>query len=1026
MKRVFTISVLMLALLVATSAMAADDARRHLNLGGYGVITGGSSEFSKQAPDTVYMMGPGSQLGRFETGWNGWTSRDITQITESHWHVSDYKGDVTGANPSATNLVAYVGDETLPPCGAGEPEGGYGNSWLDWMDWYGTAPTAGASTTVGVEFYINYNTEAGYDFLEFQVERSTGMDAVMIYDGNNIATPNLFESFTFSVSPSDYVGPTNNQIHLRWAFSSDGAWSDEDCLNPTDGAAQIDDLRITFDGVQVAFDDFQSSKATLGNWTTVLPPGVGNFAQLFVDLEDNDPCNFNYSQQVAFIDDGIVVPGTGGTPCISWCYGPDGYIVNNTGGLAGPDYHLHNWIYSPILTWPTGTYDGGLIRYLVYRHEELGAGSVWPGIFYIWGVRSVATGNPADIEAAAFQDRNFVYYGGPDYAFFEDVVTDLLEPGRTHVQMMLGVYELGYAWGWYGNDGTPAPYFDNAVFAAFQFPGPGISAREIDLFQDTFPERGSIDYGNLGVNHARMDMARDISGDSLTWDYGDSIVMTIAPVRTGSQLTGNPRLYYALKTNSLYNGVRGTDMGTPDVNGVISGYVLADTIRSSLGFPVQDRWFFDLPDTGHFFPGDVLHYYIWSEDVVGGSDFGLSTLPADIDGFGDFSHPLAYNSSFVVRILPTVTENPSVPGTYVQPKILFWNDFANRGGEQEWHNALLNNGYVEGVHYDTYYTNGPSSGVGNGLGGTATPSLLSGYTTLLYTSGNLSSYTITPHYHNPNGDKPDDAALLTAWFETGNKNAFYTGDDLAYDLDYRVPSFLANFVGVDFQVKSVQSAIGNQITPLVLPVAGSPFSTDLAGGWIADGGCPGINSFDGVVPIGATQTGAVFANASGTPGGYAYSAATYRADATYNNKYVYLPYDLRYVMTPDGTHPYSPRAARTKLLGDVLVYFGELGGPAVGVPSAQVLTTRNYPNPFNPNTTIEFTLPRAGAVSMKIYNVKGELVRTLLNDVQMAADAHKIVWEGDNDQGGKVASGVYFYEVRSNGQTRINKMALVK
>ena len=118
----------------------------------------------------------------------------------------------------------------------------------------------------------------------------------------------------------------------------------------------------------------------------------------------------NLSAQVAFIDDGQVVPGTGGTQCITWCYGPGGYIVNNTGGLVGPSAHIDNLLISPALAWPAGN-DGAVLTFDVYHHDDLIAG-VSPGVFYTWRVRSVATGNPADLEATYWEDReNSGYYG---------------------------------------------------------------------------------------------------------------------------------------------------------------------------------------------------------------------------------------------------------------------------------------------------------------------------------------------------------------------------------------------------------------------------------------------------------------------------------------------------------------------------------------------------------------------------------------------------------------------------------------
>ena len=66
---------------------------------------------------------------------------------------------------------------------------------------------------------------------------------------------------------------------------------------------------------------------------------------------------------------------------------------------------------------------------------------------------------------------------------------------------------------------------------------------------------------------------------------------------------------------------------------------------------------------------------------------------------------------------------------------------------------------------------------------------------------------------------------------------------------------------------------------------------------------------------------------------------------------------------------------------------------------------KNYPNPFNPQTKIEFTLPQRGQVTVKIFNVRGELVRTLVDDVREGNVVHVEVWNGTDNRGAEVSSG---------------------
>ncbi len=85
----------------------------------------------------------------------------------------------------------------------------------------------------------------------------------------------------------------------------------------------------------------------------------------------------------------------------------------------------------------------------------------------------------------------------------------------------------------------------------------------------------------------------------------------------------------------------------------------------------------------------------------------------------------------------------------------------------------------------------------------------------------------------------------------------------------------------------------------------------------------------------------------------------------------------------------------------------------------------NYPNPFNPSTTIRFTLPQAGRVTLRIYTVDGSLVRTLL-DEEWTAGSHEVSWQGRDTDGQQVASGAYFCQLVAGTDSRTHKMVLMK
>jgi hypothetical protein len=86
---------------------------------------------------------------------------------------------------------------------------------------------------------------------------------------------------------------------------------------------------------------------------------------------------------------------------------------------------------------------------------------------------------------------------------------------------------------------------------------------------------------------------------------------------------------------------------------------------------------------------------------------------------------------------------------------------------------------------------------------------------------------------------------------------------------------------------------------------------------------------------------------------------------------------------------------------------------------------QNVPNPFNPTTTLAFSIQDAGNVSLTIYDVVGRRVRELVNERRQRG-AYKVVWNGENDAGQQVASGVYFYKLIAGSFTDTKKMTILK
>jgi len=86
---------------------------------------------------------------------------------------------------------------------------------------------------------------------------------------------------------------------------------------------------------------------------------------------------------------------------------------------------------------------------------------------------------------------------------------------------------------------------------------------------------------------------------------------------------------------------------------------------------------------------------------------------------------------------------------------------------------------------------------------------------------------------------------------------------------------------------------------------------------------------------------------------------------------------------------------------------------------------QNYPNPFNPATTIGFQINSAGLVKLSIFNVLGQEVRTLVNELKPVGN-YQVVWDGRNNYGNVLPTGTYIYKLQFANQTQIRQMSLVK
>jgi hypothetical protein len=564
----------------------------------------------------------------------GWVSVDITAQVADYFHVTDFTTPPDDCGPgSYGGLVPLEGYQSLwcgicpsalnPWCGYAVLPG-YGNGWN--QAWCTKDCLVTADTCVTVDYMIAWDSEPGYDgtTLEYTacvdppnpateewVAEGSVNGGAGVYDGVGYALENIC---VVSGEPS---------LRLRFHFTADGAWSDEDGLWDTDGAVIIDSLTVRDSfGILVAMEDFEDEAVgdtETQDWESCTPPGYGDLAQLIQavpttyqnDPVEEDPCYENFSCLWNF-----VLGSTTDYACNTPQPSPQQLAVPY---VNARDQYISNEIWSP---WIPYTGSGAVtdIEFLVYRDLKLDA-----LIFYVWHVRSNVAGC-----GTSWTDRNFVYYGGgKDWLRVTQPVGDIIEPGATDIQVALGVTDMCLYWCGIvgtGNCHAHAPFIDEVNVYRVVVAGPQWSVRDIDQFHDTFSEDGSI------IGTCNADMAQDIlPSTSPNITHGDSACVTVSDPEVGlnedTYTTCGPAVYCYISVDPAQYGTLQKE--APEMRdmhgtcGVVKRYPYVfttgaagrtwdvyrmDSVFTVNGGLVADRYCMDFNDD-LFVPGDTCWFF---------------------------------------------------------------------------------------------------------------------------------------------------------------------------------------------------------------------------------------------------------------------------------------------------------------------------------------------------------------------------------------------------------------------------------
>jgi hypothetical protein len=570
---------------------------------------------------------------------------------------------------------------------------------------------------------------------------------------------------------------------------------------------------------------------------------------------------------------------------------------------------------------------------------------------------------------------------------------------------------------------TPSPWHDNIRIERYETAGPQWNYANIWLFQDNFP---SAEYDL--ESWVRADNATDHNApEDPSIRPGDSI-----SVDCTSKLAGSLRNGGVTGGAEIYLHVRAADIG-PLGKPALYGSELVGTY----GTYVSDdgEWTVIQCDSA-MWGGEILFDYTFMVDLndslfTRGYMVEYYFIAWDADNYSSTCPQHAAEGQFFeFTCLPTGRSD-----------ILYVDDFHGRGTfeglvENYW-NPTFAAVITPENQPDRYDVNGASSLVGNGPGGRAflnhirrNEGLQTGYTTVIWDCGNLSSGTICDG--SLQSDKSDDCSMLINWLDQSENDVglLVCGDDIATDL-YSLTStqsmgLLSTWCGVNLVESSYFDLTGGRqaggvVNPLCTTTPGWPGGSGKQ--FYAFGGCPIINQFD---VLDATANGVV-ALQYPDYGGDSYAAGIRSVTtnaAGYNARTMWFGFSWMCLMDVDGG---AFPLIRYDLFNDIYLWFNGIPNTNITedeTPRAYRLA-QNFPNPFNPTTTIFFDLKAKGHVSIKIYNVAGQLVRTLVDEV-MDAGSYSKHWKGKNNIGADVASGIYFYRMESESFSATRKMVLLR
>jgi hypothetical protein len=982
---------------------------------------------------------------------DGWVGFDNTV------DVGDYFNVQNNASLGASCVIA--GDRSLF-CGATNAEckalcyadtngTGYGNNWRQKVVTKAYTYNAGNQITLDYDYHNECDPDFYFTDVILQIYDSVAGKWV---DYEGVARYRGLVGGHETIDIDSYLASRTPPVQFRimFAFYSGEYDSDEDGGNPTAcGAFLLDNYSLT--GNVTDSESFETVPVS------ALPPGWQRIPGCSYPEE---PVG-DYAQ-AAYVGDLPI--GLSEDPCVTavpgLCQIADSVII-----MCDPDtvpyphpLFQDNWIISPIIDLSAHPGLAGKILQLD-RFARLPLNEC---VFIYWMARykpGCASGGWSE-----WLTDNYWYYSreGASCATLAFDVSPYVPPSARQVQVAIAVYNYAYV----DIDGCESPtnnitpYLDNATFATYGTGvTPYIGMRYYDYWQDQFAEDGTLNATSTADTRTAYylsNLVPPMFGDTLVCrGNADNMevwflfrMAKVGPYQAQTHpffTTWFPGVagggwYEARMDTAEYTNAAGT--GTVPYPGVwMCAFHEQDPVAVANALPEGK----EILANNLFVPGTRIEYY----------------LKTCYSGSPDTFYLPSPEASEEFEILPMYRSDGH--GSIEWPCFIVADHFGGTGNSGERNSdCIVRHLAANGVECDVFSKLGPAADLRNGIGrwaanpgqiggpGTdkynwgpgATVEQMEAYTRCMLNTGNVYGYSIYQQ----------DRDLLNTWLTTYSdslnpKFLWVSGDQVCRELNRRTgwgKTFLNNTLCVTYVSSPYANYTGDYA--YCLPMNG------IAGGRIVCGDPEAYILRTGVCPrsyYGASVIGVSSASGCGAVAEIEYHASYGGAVdiAAVSNvppgKYYRTfteGYDNCLIKTNASQGPLAcgPDSFMTTWYGCVLSWSGQfastcraadiaVGGYPGFAPTFVTWLGQGFPNPMNPVSTIRYTLGVSGRATLKIFDVAGRVVRTLVDAEQKARSApYEVAWDGKNDRGEAAASGVFFYQLEAPGYRSAKKIVILR